>query len=108
MSEILRRIQALLLSGDFRVSDHGYDELDEDGILAGDVVTGIAAAFLIEDYPDRVRGPSVLVLQSDADGRAIHAVWALPAGERRPAVLVTAYRPDPTIWDNDLKRRIRP
>jgi hypothetical protein len=105
MSEILRRIQALVLGGDVRVSDHGYDELDEDGILAADALDGIASAELIEDYPNRVRGPSVLTLQVDARGRPIHVVWALPAGERRPAVLVTAYRPDPALWDSDFKRR---
>jgi hypothetical protein len=29
MSETLRRVQALVLSGDYRVSDHGFDELEE-------------------------------------------------------------------------------
>jgi len=105
MSETLRWVQALVLSGDVRVSDHGYDELDEDGILAADALAGIASAELIEDYPDRARGPSVLTLQYEANGRPIHVVWAIPAGERRPAVLVTAYRPNPTLWDREFKRR---
>ena len=49
----------------------------------------------------------VLALQHDADGRTIHVVWAVPAGERRPTILVTAYRPDPDLWDTDFKRRTR-
>ncbi|HEX2449387.1 MAG TPA: DUF4258 domain-containing protein [Methyloceanibacter sp.] len=106
MSEILRRVQTLVLDGDFRVSEHGFDELEEDAILASDVIAGIAAAIEIEDYPDRNRGMSVLVLQHDA-GAAIHVVWAIPAGERRPAVLVTAYRPDPRRWSGDFRRRKR-
>lgn len=100
-------MQALVLGGDYLVSDHGFNELEDDGILASDVIAGVAAATVVEDYRDRIRGPSVLALQHDADGRPIHVVWAVPAGERRPAILVTAYRPDPDLWDTDFKRRTR-
>jgi hypothetical protein len=105
MSETLRRVQMLVLGGDYRVSDHGFDELNEDAIVASEAIAGIAVATAIEDYKDRFRGPSVLALQHDADGRAIHVVWAIPAGERRPAVLVTAYRPDPELWDSEFRKR---
>lgn len=105
MSETLRRVQTLVLAGDYRVSDHGFDELVEDGILPSDAIAGISTAVAIEDYPDRERGPSVLALQHDHGGHPIHVVWAIPAGERRPAVLVTGYRPDPGLWDDDFKRR---
>ena len=108
MSETLRRVQTLVLSGDFRVSDHGFDELIEDDILPGDAIAGVVSAIAIEDYPDRMRGPSVLALQHDADGWPIHVVWAIPANNHRPAVLVTAYRPAPELWDNDFKRRMMP
>jgi hypothetical protein len=108
MSEILRRVQTLVLSGDYLITDHGYDELDEDGILANDALVGIASAILVEEYPDRARGPSVLALQYDADGRAIHVVWAIPLGERRPAVMVTAYRPNAALWDSEFKERKKP
>ncbi len=108
MSETLRRIQTLVLADDYLVSDHAYEQLIEDAILPSDAIDGIATALAIEDYPDRVRGPGVLALQHDADGRPIHVVWAIPAGQRRPAVLVTAYRPSPRFWDSDFKRRKRP
>ena len=105
MSETLRRIQTLVLVGDLHVSEHGFAELRKDDILIDDAVAGIATAVAVEDYPDRRRGPSVLALQYDTHGRPIHVVWALPANARRPAVIVTAYRPNPTIWDSDFKRR---
>jgi hypothetical protein len=105
MSEILRRIQTLVLAGDVHVSDHGYDELGKDDILVEDVVAGIPAAVVIEEYRDRFRGPSVLTLQHDAAGHPIHVVWALPAGARSPAVIVTAYRPNPNLWDSDFRSR---
>lgn len=105
MSENLRRIQTLVLAGDVHVSEHGFAELGQDGILVEDAVAGIATAVVVEDYPARHRGPSVLTLQRDTNGRPIHVVWALPANERRPAVIVTAYRPDPRLWDSDFRRR---
>lgn len=108
MSETLRRVQTLVLAGDVRISDHGYDELNEDGILARDALAGIASAVPLEDYPDRARGPSVLTLQHDMSGQPIHVVWAIPAGERRPAVLITAYRPDPALWDSEFRQRKTP
>jgi len=108
MSETLRRVQALVLSGDYLISDHGFDELAKDDILPGEAITGIVAAIAVEDYPDRKRGPSILALQHDGNGRPIHVLWGIPAGQRRPAVLVTAYRPDPDLWDSDFKKRTVP
>jgi hypothetical protein len=105
MSETLRRIQTLVPAGDFHVSEHGFAELRKDGILINDAVAGIATAVVVEDDPARHRGPTVLTLQYDGEGRPIHIVWALPANARRPAVLVTAYRPDPALWDGDFRRR---
>ncbi len=74
MSETLRRVLALVLSGDYLISDHGFDELAKDGILPGEAIAGIAAAIAVEDYPDRRRGPSVLALQHDVNGRPIHVL----------------------------------
>jgi hypothetical protein len=104
MSEILRRVQTLVMSGDYLTSDHGFNELDEDGIVVAEIIDGITAAVAIEDYPDRMRGPSVLTLQHDTEG-PVHVLWGIPAGQRRPAVLITAYRPDPLRWDSDFRRR---
>ncbi|EJW10282.1 hypothetical protein A33M_0219 [Rhodovulum sp. PH10] len=108
MSEVFRRIRTLVLAGDWLVSEHGYGELLADDIVVAAAIDGVAEAVAIEDYPDRVRGPSVLTLQRNQKGRPIHVVWAIPAGHRSPAVLVTAYRPDPARWDDDFKLRREP
>jgi len=105
MSETLARIKHLVAEGVLLVSVHGYEELAADGILFLEVRDGLSAAEVVEDYPDASKGPSVLVLQKDANGRPIHVVWGIPKGKPGPAVLVTAYRPEPTRWSTDFKRR---
>ena len=79
MSETLLRIVDLVQDGEVRISAHGYDEIAEDGILAGEVIDGVEAAVVIEEYPTYPKGPCVLV--------------------------VTAYRPDPARWTEDFLRR---
>jgi hypothetical protein len=105
MSETLTLIQRLVASGEIRVSEHGYDELAEDGISVSEILAGVGSGAVVEDYPDYPKGRSVLVLQLDRAGRAIHVVWGIPKGFESPAVLVTAYRPDPTRWDERFMER---
>jgi hypothetical protein len=105
MSETLRLIVDLIRNGEVRISAHGYDEMAADGILAGEMLDGVGAAVVVEDYPEYAKGPCVLVRQFDRRGSPIHAVWGIPKGQTSPAVLVTAYRPDPARWTDDFLRR---
>jgi hypothetical protein len=105
MSETLRRVQALVAGNDYIISRHGFRELAADDIVAQDAVAGVPAAMLVEDYPDSRKEPSVLVLQYDRDSRPIHVMWGVPKAHGRPAILVTAYRPDPERWSRDFRRR---
>lgn len=107
MSVTLRTIKQLALSGDVRISDHGYDELANDGLTAREIVSGVGNGILVEGYPEYPKGASVLVLQIDKDGQPVHVVWGIPKGKERPAVLVTAYRPDPDRWNENFMKRKR-
>lgn len=107
VSQTFDSIRALIAEGSVRISEHGYDGLAADGLLARELIEGVEAAELIEDCPHYPKGSCVLLLQRTKDGRAVHAVWGIPADHTSPAVLVTAYLPDPGKWEPGFKRRRR-
>jgi Domain of unknown function (DUF4258) len=106
MGDTLAQIKALAVAGEVLLSEHAYDRLAENGISATDIEAGIAGAVEIEDYPEYHKGPSVLALQEDAAGQPIHVVWGIRKGTVSPAIVVTAYRPDPSRWTTDFRRRL--
>ncbi len=105
MATTFERVRQLVQAGAVRVSEHGYDELSADSIFAREAIEGIADAILIEDYPQYPKGPCVLVLEKDSINKPIHVVWGIPKGHTSPAVLVTAYRPHPDLWEKGFLRR---
>jgi len=105
LSEFVERVRDLIQAGDVRISEHGYDELTEDGLTAREVLAGVQEAEVIEEYLKYPKGPCVLVLQKSRMGEPIHVVWGILKGHEKPVVLVTAYRPHPERWDKTFTRR---
>ena len=70
-----------------------------------DIMAGVREAVIIEDYPNYPKGPCVLVLEYDSQDKPLHVVWGIPKNTSSPAVLVTAYRPNPGQWSSDFMRR---
>ena len=105
MSETFKKIIELIEKGEVVISNHGYDELAEDGLIVREIIANVKKGKVVEDYPDYPKGPCVLVLQRDRQGNLMHIVWGIPKNASSPAVLVTAYRPNLSIWTDDFMER---
>jgi len=105
LSETFKRIIELIEKGEVVISNHGYDELAEDGLIVREIIANVKKGKVVEDYPDYPKGPCVLVLQRDRQGNLMHIVWGIPKNASSPAVLVTAYRPNLSIWTDDFMER---
>lgn len=99
MEALQDKIKRLATQLKVRISEHGYDEMAEDCLSAREVLAGVQAAILIEEYPDFAKDPCAPFLQQDSEGGPVHMVWGIPKSYDQPVVLVTAYRPDPGRWD---------
>lgn len=106
MSATFNRVRELVKLDDWYGSDHALLRLEENAIVASELADRIDLGLVIEDYPGYYAGPCVLVLQEDGGG-PVHALWGLKQGTDRPAVLITAYRPDPKQWLDDNRTRRR-
>jgi len=49
MSRKLERIRELGARREVQISDHGYDELADDGLFVDDLLGGLAASVVVED-----------------------------------------------------------
>ena len=105
MIETFKAILELIERKEIVISNHGYDELADDLIFVQAIIAGVKEGIVVENYPEYPKGPCVLLLQKDSNGEPIHVVWGIPKGANSPAVLVTAYRPDPDVWSKDFLRR---
>lgn len=105
MSTTFDRVRSLVAAGDYEVSDHGYDRITARGIFILELIDGVASGVVVEEYPNYHAGPCVLILQGGARSGSVHTLWGLATGTDRPAVLITAYRPDPSQWSADFRKR---
>ena len=92
--------------GRVRVTDHAQDEAERDQLSYDDIFVSVFQGEVIEDYPDDMPYPSCLIYGSTSSQETVHSVWAY-SRETGLAVLITVYRPDPSLWIDWRVRRLR-
>jgi hypothetical protein len=105
LNGFFKKILNLINAGDVLISEHGYDELAEEGLTVREILDGVMDGTIVEEYPNYPKGPCILLLQRGRLGNPIHVVWDIPKGYDKPVVLVTAYRPDTDRWDESFLQR---
>ena len=82
---------------------HAVRRMFERGLSVEDVRAVLTSGETIADYPDDTPYPSRLVLGFQG-GRALHVVAAYNATDEE-TIVVTAYEPDPRVWEADFRRK---
>ena len=91
--------------GNVVFSGHAVRKMFERRLSHDAVLAVVASGQIILDYPDDRPHPSALIL-GFPDGRPVHVVAALDSA-RNECIVVTAYWPDPALWQDDFKTRRR-
>ena len=87
-------------------SGHALVRMFERSISREDVLAVLEFGEVIADYPDDTPLPSCLMLGFVA-GRPIHVVVATEK-ERKLCIIITAYIPDPILWNAEFRKRKSP
>ena len=94
-SGLFDRIRSLVAAGDYLFTVHARRRLESRRIESWQVVAGLAEADLLEDRPEDMPNPSVVVAQLLPAGTEVRAVWSL-LWESNVALLVSVYIPG--VW----------
>ena len=83
---------------------HAYQKMMERSISKGEIMECIQKGMIIRRYDDTKPFPAVLV-SGVVNGRVIHVNFAV--NERDNAiVIITAYEPDPELWDDTYSYKV--
>ncbi len=84
------------------ITEHARIRLYERKISIDDIVNGINTGEIIKQYPDDKPLPSCLILGLSVKSEYIHIVASCDIDF---IYLITAYFPNPSVWETDFKTR---
>lgn len=87
----------------FYFSGHAVQRMFEKRIGKADVLLVISSGEVIAEYLDDKPFPSFLFLGFEGE-QPLHVVAAVDQ-ESQTCHIITVYRPDPTLWDEDFRHR---
>ena len=100
----IEQLKALNKPESIAITEHARIRLHERNIIIDDIVNGINTGEIIKQYPDDKPLPSCLILGFSVRTQHIHIVVSCDTDF---IYLITAYFPDPDIWEKDFKTRKR-
>jgi hypothetical protein len=99
---VLKRIRTQAEAEDLRVTQHAQQEMAEENITLDEVLQAIAAASILENYPEHQRGACCLLNGLTKDNRFLHIVCTTT---RPILIVITVYEPKPPKWVTPTQRR---
>lgn len=104
---MLNSIRKCFTSDKVVYTRHARQEMlgEEYGRIAErEIFEAVQEGEVIESYPNDEPYPSILILGKTRQGKAIHIVCAYSEQDEL-AIIITAYRPDPSRWIDGRRRR---
>lgn len=98
----IEELRALNKPEHIAITEHARRRLVERGISVNDIIRCIDTGEIIKQYEDDKPFPSCLILGAAIDEEYIHVVVS---HDSEWIYLITAYHPDPDVWDPDFKTR---
>ena len=97
----IEEIQKLCSQSKIKWSGHAAERIQQRGISREDVINCIMDGEIIEDYPDYWLNPACLIFGYSVNNKILHVV----VGIDDYIHIVTAYFPDKTKFEADMKTR---
>ena len=98
----IEQLKALNQFEKIAITEHARIRLYERKISVDDIINGIDTGEIIKQYEDDKPLPSCLILGFSIKSRYIHIVVSCDTDF---IYLITAYFPDPELWESDFKVR---
>lgn len=98
----IEQLKSLNKPENIAITEHARIRLYERNISIDNIVNGIDTGEIIKQYPDDKPLASCLVLGVAVKSKYIHIVVSCDTDF---IYLITAYFPNPDIWENDFRTR---
>lgn len=102
LEAVLERIRAQAAAENIRITQHGQQEMVEEGIILDEVLQAIATGKVLENYPEHRRGACCLIYGITRNDRPLHIVCTTA---QPVLIIITVYEPKPPKWVTPTQRR---
>lgn len=102
LNNILQNIKNHARKENIRITQHGQQEMAEEGINLDDLLEAVSTAEIVENYPEHQRGACCLINGVTTSGENLHIVCTT---SQPVLIVITVYKPKPPKWLTPTQRR---